>query len=107
MSFLMFCKNVIEYSDQETPKNHEETSKNKEKSFVVVSKIISGNVHTKPILFHVVNICDRFRKSIGLVYFLFRFSTNIYSSFIFLLVFVVNKNGNIACIKVIKQTSSN
>ena len=61
------CQNVVECSGQETPRILEEAINNNDKSFVIISKINSGNIPIKPIPLNAVTIRDRFRKSIGLV----------------------------------------
>ena len=61
------CKNVIECSGQETEGNLKKALADKDNSYVIISKIQSGNVPIKPIPLNAVTIRDRFRKAIGLV----------------------------------------
>ena len=64
------CKNVIECSGEETDGNLKKALADKDNSYVIISKIQSGNVPIKPIPLNAVTIRDRFRKSIGLVSYL-------------------------------------
>ena len=64
------CDNVIECDGKETPQILLEAINDKTKSYVIISKIDSGNVPIKPIPLHAVTIRDRFRKCIGLVKYL-------------------------------------
>ena len=64
------CKNVIECSGEETDANLKKALADKGTSYVIISKIQSGNVPIKPIPLNAVTIRDRFRKSIGLVSYL-------------------------------------
>ena len=64
------CENVIECSGEDTPIVVKESVNNNEKSFVIISKINSGNIPVNPIPLNAVTIRDRFRKSIGLVNYL-------------------------------------
>jgi len=61
------CQNVIECSGEETNENLQKAISDKNNSFVIISKIKSGNVPIKPIPLNPVTIRDRFRKKIGLV----------------------------------------
>ena len=64
------CDNVIECNGEETLQKLLEAINDKDKSYVIISKIDSGNVLTKPIPLNAVTIRDRFRKSVGLVKYL-------------------------------------
>ena len=64
------CKNVIECSGEETDGNLKKALTDKDNSYVIISKIQSGNVPVKPIPLNAVTIRDRFRKAIGLVSYL-------------------------------------
>ena len=64
------CQNVIECSGEETPDNLKKALVDKANSYVIISKINSGNVPIKPIPLNAITIRDRFRKSIGLVSYL-------------------------------------
>ena len=61
------CQKVIECSGEETNKNLQKALSDTNNSYVVISKINSGNVPIKPIPLNPVTIRDRFRKKIGLV----------------------------------------
>jgi len=61
------CQNVIECSGEETNENLKKALADKNNSYVIISKIKSGNVPIKPIPLNAVTIRDRFRKEIGLV----------------------------------------
>ena len=64
------CQNVIECSGEETSENLKKALADKDNSYVIISKINSGNVPIKPIPLNAITIRDRFRKSIGLVSYL-------------------------------------
>ena len=64
------CDNVIECSGEETSSNLKKALDDKNNSYVIISKIKSGNVPIKPIPLNAVTIRDRFRKEIGLVSYL-------------------------------------
>ena len=64
------CNNVIECSGEETNENLKKALDDKNNSYVIISKIMSGNVPIKPIPLNAVTIRDRFRKEIGLVNYL-------------------------------------
>ena len=64
------CQNVIECSGEETSENLQKALSDKNNSYVIISKIKSGNVPVKPIPLNPVTIRDRFRKKIGLVSYL-------------------------------------
>ena len=64
------CKNVIECSGIETSKYLEKAINDKNNSYVIISKINSGNISVKPIPLNPISIRDRFRKIIGLVSYL-------------------------------------
>ena len=64
------CANVIECSGEETNENLQKALDDKNNSYVIISKIKSGNVPIKPIPLNAVTIRDRFRKEIGLVTYL-------------------------------------
>ena len=64
------CKNVIECSGDETNKNLQKALADTNNSYVIISKIKSGNVSIKPIPLNPITIRDRFRKEIGLVNYL-------------------------------------
>ena len=64
------CKNVIQCSGKQTNENLKKALADKNNSYVIISKISSGNVLTKPIPLNAVTIRDRFRKKIGLVNYL-------------------------------------
>ena len=64
------CDNVIECSGEETSENLQKALDDKNNSYVIISKIKSGNVPIKPIPLNAVTIRDRFRKEIGLVNYL-------------------------------------
>ena len=64
------CRNVIECSGEETNLNLKKALADKGNSYVIISKINSGNVPIKPIPINAVTIRDRFRKKIGLVSYL-------------------------------------
>ena len=70
VAFGAGCKNVIECSGEETDKNLKIELADKDNSYVIISKIQSGNVPIKPIPLNAVTIRDRFRKMIGLVSYL-------------------------------------
>ena len=55
---------------EETSANLKKALDDKNNSYVIISKIKSGNVPIKPIPLNAVTIRDRFRKEIGLVNYL-------------------------------------
>tara|TARA_B110000263_G_C14841056_1_gene299780 strand:- start:189 stop:530 length:342 start_codon:yes stop_codon:yes gene_type:complete len=64
------CDNVIECSGQDTTHNLQNAINDENKSYVIISKINSGNVPTNPIPLNSITIRDRFRKFLGLVKYL-------------------------------------
>ena len=64
------CEKVIECSGKETLKNLNKALTDKDHSYVIISKIKSGNVPVKIIPLNPITIRDRFRKYIGLVSYL-------------------------------------
>ena len=64
------CEKVIECSGEETLENLNKALADEVHSYVIISKINSGNVPIKPIPLNPITIRDRFRKSIGLVSYL-------------------------------------
>ncbi len=64
------CKNVIECSGEDTPKELSKAVNDKDNSYVIIAKINSGNVKIDPIPLNPINIRDRFRKFIGIVKYL-------------------------------------
>ncbi len=64
------CRNVIECNAKETPNKILNAIKDKKNSYVIISKIKSGNIKVKPIPLNPVTLRDRFRKYLGLVSFL-------------------------------------
>ena len=64
------CEKVIECSGEDTLENLNKAIADKNHSYVIISKINSGNVPVSPIPLNSINIRDRFRKSIGLVSYL-------------------------------------
>ena len=64
------CQNVIECSGEKTNENLQKALSDNNNSYVIVSKVKSGNVPIKPIPLNPVTIRDRFRKEIGLVSYL-------------------------------------
>ena len=64
------CEKVIECEGEETLQNLNKAIVDKEHSYVIISKINSGNVPIKPIPLNAITIRDRFRKFIGLVNYL-------------------------------------
>ena len=64
------CQNVFECSGEDTPDILKKALEDKNNSYVIISKIKSGNVPIKPIPLNAVTIRDRFRKYIGLVTYL-------------------------------------
>tara|TARA_Y100001970_G_scaffold221461_1_gene272194 strand:+ start:279 stop:848 length:570 start_codon:yes stop_codon:yes gene_type:complete len=64
------CKYVIECSGEQTKENLVKALFDKNNSYVIISKIESGNKRVKPIPLNAVTIRDRFRKAIGLVNYL-------------------------------------
>ena len=61
------CKNVIECSGEDTAENLKKAIHDKGNSYVIISKIKSGNVSIDPIPLNPILIRDRFRKFIGLI----------------------------------------
>tara|TARA_Y100000996_G_C22333767_1_gene565605 strand:- start:168 stop:737 length:570 start_codon:yes stop_codon:yes gene_type:complete len=61
------CKKVIECAGEDTSKVLDGAIMDKNNSYVIISRINSGNVAVKPIPIHPISIRDRFRKYIGLV----------------------------------------
>ncbi len=61
------CRNVIECNGSDTPSNLEKALGDKNNSYVIISKINTGNVAVKPIPINPITIRDRFRKIIGKV----------------------------------------
>ena len=64
------CKKVVECQGNETDKILSKAIKDKNNSYVIISKISPGNVPVKPIPLNPITIRDRFRKFIGLVSYL-------------------------------------
>jgi len=64
------CEKVIECSGEETLENLTKAIADENHSYVIISKIKSGNVPIKPIPLNPITIRDRFRKCIGLVSYL-------------------------------------
>ena len=64
------CKKVIECSGEETLNELSKAIEDKNNSYVIISKINSGNVKIDPIPLNPINIRDRFRKFIGIVKYL-------------------------------------
>ena len=64
------CQKVIECSGQQTLNTLNTAIADKNNSYVIISKINSGNVFTNPIPLNPITIRDRFRKFIGLVSYL-------------------------------------
>ncbi len=64
------CKNVIECNAEDTAKKLEQACADKNKFYVIISKIKPGNVDVEPIPLNPISIRDRFRKFIGLVSYL-------------------------------------
>ena len=64
------CKKVIECSGEETNTILQKALADNVNSYVIISKIKSGNLPIKPIPLNAVTIRDRFRKEIGLVTYL-------------------------------------
>tara|TARA_Y200000002_G_scaffold365364_1_gene355191 strand:+ start:342 stop:911 length:570 start_codon:yes stop_codon:yes gene_type:complete len=63
-------KNVIECSGEDTADNLKKAIHDKDNSYIIISKIRSGNVLIDPIPLNPILIRDRFRKFIGLVSYL-------------------------------------
>ena len=61
------CEKVIECQGEETLNNLNKAIADTKHSYVIISKINSGNVPIKPIPLNSITIRDRFRKFIGLV----------------------------------------
>ena len=64
------CKKVIECEAIETLHQLQKAIKDKKNSYVIISKIYSGNASVEPIPLNPITIRDRFRKFIGLVNYL-------------------------------------
>ena len=64
------CKNVVECSGEETVNELNKAIDDKDNSYVIISKINSGNVKIDPIPLNPITIRDRFRKFIGIVKYL-------------------------------------
>ena len=64
------CKKVIECSGEETLNELSKAIEDKNNSYVIISKINSGNVKIDPIPLNPITIRDRFRKFIGIVKYL-------------------------------------
>lgn len=64
------CKKVVECSGKDTHENLKKAIDDKDHSYVIISKISSGNIPIKPIPLNPITIRDRFRKSIGLISYL-------------------------------------
>ena len=64
------CKKVIECNAKETANKLLIAIEDKQHSYVIISKIKSGNVKVDPIPLNPITIRDRFRKYIGLVSYL-------------------------------------
>ena len=64
------CKKVIECEPKETADMLLKATKDKKNSYVIISKVKSGNVSVEPIPLNPITIRDRFRKFIGLVSYL-------------------------------------
>ncbi len=64
------CQNVIECLAEETNENLKKALIDNNNSYVIISKIKSGNVPIEPIPLNPITIRDRFRKKIGLVSYL-------------------------------------
>ncbi len=64
------CKKVIECDPIETSKILKNAINDKKNSYVIISKIKSGNISVNPIPLNPITIRDRFRKFINLVTYL-------------------------------------
>ena len=64
------CKKVIECSGEQTANELSIAIEDKNNSYVIISKINSGNVKVDPIPLNPITIRDRFRKFIGIVKYL-------------------------------------
>ena len=64
------CKKVIQCAATDTSKYLKKAIEDKKNSYVIISKIKSGNASVKPIPLNPITIRDRFRKIIGLVKYL-------------------------------------
>ena len=64
------CKNVVECSGDETVNELSKAIDDQNNSYVIISKINSGNVKIDPIPLNPITIRDRFRKFIGIVKYL-------------------------------------
>ena len=61
------CKKVIECYGEDTADNLKKAINDKEHSYVIISKIKSGNISVDPIPLNPILIRERFRKFIGLI----------------------------------------
>ena len=61
------CKKVIECEGKDTANQLFKAINDKKNSYIIISKVKSGNANVKPIPLHPITIRDRFRKIIGLV----------------------------------------
>ena len=61
------CKKVIECYGENTADNLKKAINDKEHSYVIISKIKSGNISVDPIPLNPILIRERFRKFIGLI----------------------------------------
>tara|TARA_Y100001954_G_scaffold60903_1_gene66362 strand:+ start:152 stop:706 length:555 start_codon:yes stop_codon:yes gene_type:complete len=59
------CKKVIECSGKKTASELLKAFKDKKNSYVIISKVNSGNIKVKPIPLNPITIRDRFRKLIN------------------------------------------
>ena len=64
------CKNVVECSGDETVNELSKAIDDQNNSYVIISKINSGNVKIDPIPLNPITIRDRFRKFMGIVKYL-------------------------------------
>ena len=64
------CKNVVECTGEETINELSKAIDDQNNSYVIISKINSGNVKIDPIPLNPITIRDRFRKFIGIVKYL-------------------------------------
>ena len=67
---MLDVKKVIECSGEETLNELSKAIEDKNNSYVIISKINSGNVKIDPIPLNPITIRDRFRKFIGIVKYL-------------------------------------
>ena len=58
------CRNVIECDGKKTAKILKNAINNKKKSYVIISKVKSGNIEVKPIPLSPITIKKRFRQSL-------------------------------------------